>query len=155
MGKASEPTATMTHSVMIVASRFNDLVVHQLINGATDAWRRAHLPAKELKLVRCAGAWELPLLADAACAMEGCVGVVALGCIIKGETAHFDVVNAGACNGLMQVSLKHGKPVSLGVLAVDDLAQALDRAGGKLGNKGADAMHALLEQLDALKEMRA
>jgi 6,7-dimethyl-8-ribityllumazine synthase len=134
--------------IALIASRFNELVVERLVAGARDALLRHGIADGSLSLVRVPGAFELPLVAKQLAATGHYRGIVALGCVVRGDTAHFDYVAGGAANGLMQVSLAHGLPIGFGVLTVDTMEQALDRAGGKAGNKGADAALAVLEQLN-------
>lgn len=134
--------------IALLASRFNEVIVARLIEGARDLLLRHGVDDDQLTLVRVPGAFELPLTADKLAASGRYVAIVALGCVIRGDTAHFDYVAGGAANGLMQVALDHGLPVGFGVLTVDTLEQALDRAGGKAGNKGADAALAVIEQLN-------
>jgi 6,7-dimethyl-8-ribityllumazine synthase len=139
--------------IALLASRFNDLVVDRLIDGARDALLRHGVDDDDLSLIRVPGAFELPLTADKLAASGRFAAIVALGCVIRGDTAHFDYVAGGSANGLMQVALDHGLPVGFGVLTVDTLEQALDRAGGKAGNKGADAAMAVIEQLNLLAQL--
>ncbi|MBK8066878.1 MAG: 6,7-dimethyl-8-ribityllumazine synthase [Rhodanobacteraceae bacterium] len=139
--------------IALLASRFNELVVARLIDGARDALLRHGVADEQLTLVRVPGAFELPLTADKLAASGRFEAIVALGCVIRGDTAHFDYVAGGAANGLMQVSLDHGLPVGFGVLTVDTLEQALDRAGAKAGNKGADAALAVIEQLNLVRQL--
>jgi len=141
--------------IALLASRFNDLVVARLIDGAREALLRHGLGDDQLTLVRVPGAFELPPTADKLAASGRYAAIVALGCVIRGDTAHFDYVAGGAANGLMQVALDHGLPVGFGVLTVDTLEQALDRAGGKAGNKGAEAALTVVEQLDLLARLEA
>lgn len=148
-GDFSRPTGR----IALLASRFNDLVVSRLIEGAHDALIRHGIDDDDLSLIRVPGAFELPLTADKLAASGRYAAIVALGCVIRGDTAHFDYVAGGAANGLMQVALDHGLPVGFGVLTVDTLEQALDRAGGKAGNKGADAALAIVEQLNLLNQL--
>lgn len=143
--------STPSGRIALLASRFNELVVSRLIAGARDALLRHGVEDHDLTLVRVPGAFELPLTADRIAASGRYVAIIALGCVIRGDTAHFDYVAGGASNGLMQVSLTHRLPVGFGVLTVDTLEQALDRAGGKAGNKGADAALAVIEQLNLLQ----
>ncbi|MFO1493614.1 MAG: 6,7-dimethyl-8-ribityllumazine synthase [Lysobacterales bacterium] len=143
--------STPSGRIALLASRFNELVVSRLIAGARDALLRHGVEDHDLTLVRVPGAFELPLTADRLAASGRYVAIIALGCVIRGDTAHFDYVAGGASNGLMQVSLTHRLPVGFGVLTVDTLEQALDRAGGKAGNKGADAALAVIEQLNLLQ----
>ncbi len=141
--------------IALLASRFNELVVARLIDGARDALQRHGVAEEQLTLVRVPGAFELPLTADKLAASGRFEAIVALGCVIRGDTAHFDYVAGGAANGLMQVSLDHGLPVGFGVLTVDTLEQALDRAGAKAGNKGADAALAVIEQLNLVRQLES
>lgn len=146
-GDYSPPTGR----IALLASRFNDLVVTRLIDGARDALLRHGVEDHDLTLVRVPGAFELPLTADRLAASGRFVAIIALGCVIRGDTAHFDYVAGGAANGLMQVALDHSLPVGFGVLTVDTMEQALDRAGGKAGNKGAETALAIIEQLNLLQ----
>ena len=139
--------------IALLAARFNDLVVERLITGARDALVRHGVDEDALTLVRAPGAFELPLTAEKLAASGRYAAIVALGCVIRGDTAHFDYVAGGAANGLMQVSLDHGIPVGFGVLTTNTLEQALERAGGKAGNKGADAALAVIEQLNLLQQL--
>lgn len=141
--------------IALLASRFNELVVARLVEGARDALLRHGVAEAQLTLVRVPGAFELPPTADKLAGSGAFVGIVALGCVIRGDTAHFDYVAGGAANGLMQVALDHGLPVGFGVLTVDTLEQALDRAGGKAGNKGVDAAVAAIETASLLKSIRS
>lgn len=141
--------------IALLAARFNELVVARLIEGARDALLRHGVADEQLTLVRVPGAFELPLTADKLAASGRFDAIVALGCVIRGDTAHFDYVAGGASNGLMQVSLDHGLPVGFGVLTVDTLEQALDRAGAKAGNKGADAALAVIEQLNLVRQLES
>ena len=141
--------------IALLASRFNELVVARLIEGARDALLRHGVSDEQLTLVRVPSAFELPLTADKLAASGRFDAIVALGCVIRGDTAHFDYVAGGAANGLMQVSLDHGLPVGFGVLTVDTLEQALDRAGAKAGNKGADAALAVIEQLNLVRQLES
>lgn len=143
--------STPTGRIALLASRFNELVVTRLIAGARDALVRHGVQDHDLTLVRVPGAFELPLTAERIAASGRYVAIIALGCVIRGDTAHFDYVAGGASNGLMQVSLSHRLPLGFGLLTVDTLEQALDRAGGKAGNKGADAALAVIEQLNLLQ----
>lgn len=139
--------------IALLASRFNELIVERLVAGARDVLLRHGLESEQLTLVRAPGAFELPLLADRLAASGRYRAIVALGCVIRGDTAHFDYVAGGAANGLMRVSLDRGVPIGFGVLTVDTLEQALDRAGGKAGNKGAEAALAVIEQCHLLDQL--
>ena len=131
--------------VCLVASRFNALVVEPLIRGAEDALTRHGVKGDDITLVRVPGAWEIPW----ACRQIASAGkvdvIVALGAVVRGSTPHFDYVAGEVAKGVAQVSMSSGVIVTLGVLTTDTMEQALDRAGGKAGNKGADAALAALE----------
>jgi len=145
--------STPVGRIALLASRFNDLVVSRLIEGARDALLRHGVEESDLVLIRVPGAFELPLTADKLAASGRYEAIIALGCVIRGDTAHFDYVAGGAANGLMQVALDHGLPIGFGLLTTDSMEQALDRAGGKSGNKGADAALAVIEQLNLLQQL--
>ena len=145
--------STPVGRIALLASRFNDLVVSRLIEGARDALLRHGVEEVDLVLIRVPGAFELPLTADKLAASGRYAAIVALGAVVRGDTAHFDYVAGGAANGLMQVALDHGLPVGFGLLTTDSMEQALDRAGGKSGNKGADAALAVIEQLNLLQQL--
>lgn len=129
----------------LVASRFNSAVVDQLVAGAVDCLKRHGVDPADLTLVRVPGAWELPFALDRLAARGGFDGLVALGCVIRGETPHFDYVCSGATHGIARVSVDHGVPVGFGLLTCDTTPQAEARAGGKAGNKGWEAALATLE----------
>lgn len=142
---------TETLQVAIVASRFNSGVVDRLIQGAVKALTDQGLAPQGIALMRVPGAWELPLLAKRLADSGAFDGIIALGCVVRGETAHFDVIVNESGRGLMQVSLDSGVPISNGVLACEDEAQAIARAGGALGNKGEEAANALLELIGVIE----
>jgi 6,7-dimethyl-8-ribityllumazine synthase len=134
--------------IAIIASRFNELIVKELITGAHDVLLRHGLVDSQLTLVRVPGAYEIAHAAKLIAQSGKFHGIVALGCVIRGETAHFDYVAGASNSGLMNVSLEHVLPVGFGILTVDNLDQALARAGSKAGNKGAEAALAVLEQIN-------
>lgn len=128
----------------IVTARFNSEVTEKLEQGALHALRRMGVREEEIAVVRVPGAYEIPLAAMAL--MESEVdGVVALGAVVRGETSHYDSVCAAAERGCSDVQLDYGRPVGFGVLTCETMEQAFDRAGGKHGNKGADAAEATVE----------
>ncbi|GIX22511.1 MAG: 6,7-dimethyl-8-ribityllumazine synthase [Gammaproteobacteria bacterium] len=134
----------------LVAARFNAAVVDRLLEGALDALRRHGAADRQLTVLRVPGAFELPL-ASLRLAESGAVdAVIALGCVIRGDTPHFDYVCAESARGLMEAGLRSGVPVIFGVLTTDTLEQAEARAGGACGNKGADAACAAMEMLAVL-----
>ncbi|MDA8360870.1 MAG: 6,7-dimethyl-8-ribityllumazine synthase [Gammaproteobacteria bacterium] len=138
----------------VVVSRFNAIVGDRLLEGAVDALRRHGVAAERIRIVRVPGAFELPVTVKTMAQAGQYAALIALGVIIRGATPHFDFV-AGACvNGLSQVALDSKIPVALGVLTVDTLEQAMDRAGAKAGNKGAEAALCALEMADLLRRLR-
>ncbi len=139
--------------VCIVASRFNLMVTERLLEGALATLERRGVRADEVDIVRVPGAWELPLAAQAV-ATRGYDAIVALGCVIRGGTPHFEFVSRAALDGLRAVQLATGVPIGLGVLTTDDLAQALARSGGEVGHAGAQAVDAALEMADLVAALR-
>ncbi len=133
--------------VCVVASRFNRPVTDRLVKGAVGTLRGAGVGDEDLDVVRVPGAWELPWAARRA-ARAGYDGVVAVGCVVRGETAHFDYICEAATRGLGDLAAEGEVPVGLGVLTCDTAEQAYERAGGEQGNKGAEAAEAVLELAD-------
>jgi len=136
---------------VIVAARFNDFIVEPLIRGAVDALKRHGAGDKNIELVRVPGAFELPLVAKRLAQSKRYQAVIALGAVIKGATAHFDYVCGECASGLSRAALDTGVPVAFGVLTTDTIEQAIERAGSKGGNKGADAALVALELVNLLR----
>jgi 6,7-dimethyl-8-ribityllumazine synthase len=137
----------------IVASNFNEVVVGKLVDGALDCFRAHGIAEDDLLVAWVPGAFELPLVAKKLAESEQYDAVVCLGAVVRGETAHFGHVAGQAASGIQQAALETGIPIAFGVLATETLEQALDRAGGKHGNKGWDAAMAAMQMasvLDAL-----
>jgi 6,7-dimethyl-8-ribityllumazine synthase len=141
--------------VAIVAAQFNGAIVDRLVDGAIMALNQAGIPSSSIALVRVPGAWELPVIASALAETLAFDGIVALGCVIRGETAHFDVIANESARGLMQVGVEYALPIANGVLACENEQQALDRAGGAHGNKGAEAAQALIDSMGVVAAIRA
>jgi 6,7-dimethyl-8-ribityllumazine synthase len=131
--------------VAIVAARFNDFIVASLLQGATESWRRHGGRPQELTIVRVPGAFELPLAAKRLAASGKYAAVIALGCVIRGDTPHFDYVAAEAAAGLTRAALDTGIPVIFGVLTVENAEQAIERAALARMNKGGESMDVALE----------
>ena len=129
----------------IIASRWNPRITDALVDGARKALLSHEVPEAQLDVVRVPGALELPLAAQALARAGRHSALVALGCVVRGETRHYEHVADGCAQGLMQVSLEHALPVANGVLAVEKHADAQARAGGVHGNKGEEAALAALE----------
>lgn len=131
--------------VGVVVSRFNELVTDRLLSGALDGLRAAGVDDGDVRVAHVPGALEIPFAARALAADAGVDAVVALGCVVRGETAHFDIVAHESAAGLREVALATGVPVLNAILTTESMDQALDRAGGKGGNRGRDAAHAAVE----------
>lgn len=136
--------------VVLIAARFNASLVDQLIAGATDAWRSHGGDPSRLLVERVPGAFELPLAAKMFAASGGVDAVVALGCVIRGDTPHFDYVAGECARGLMDAGLATGVPVIFGVLTTETLAQAEERADVTRMNKGRESLEAALEMIHLL-----
>ena len=139
--------------VAIVAARFNSLIVDRLVEGAVDQLVRHGVASDDITLVRVPGAFELPLAARRIATAGKHAGIVAVGAVIRGATPHFDYVAGQCASGIAAVMNELGVPVGFGVLTVDSIEQALERAGTKAGNKGADAALTVLEMMDLLDRL--
>ncbi len=137
--------------VGLVVSRFNSLITDQLLAGAVDTLRRHGVADGDLDVFRCPGTFELPALLRRVVASGRHDAVIALGAVIRGGTPHFEYVAGEATKGVAQVALEAGCAVTMGVLTCDTMEQALERAGVKAGNKGAEAAMAAIEQAQVLK----
>ncbi|MFP4606547.1 MAG: 6,7-dimethyl-8-ribityllumazine synthase [Thiohalospira sp.] len=135
----------------LVVGRFNDFIVDRLRGAAVDTLRRHGAREADMEEVLVPGAWELPMAARRLLRARDLDGVIALGCVIRGGTPHFDYVAGECTKGLAAVSMEEDRPVSFGVLTVDTIEQAIERAGTKAGNKGAEAAMAAIETANALK----
>jgi len=133
---------------VLVAGRFNGFVVEALVNGARDTLVRHGVAADAIDLVRVPGAWEIPQAAQRLAKSGKYAAVIALGAVIRGATPHFDYVAGEAAKGLAAAAHDSGVPVAFGVLTTDTIEQAIERAGTKAGNKGADAALAALEMVN-------
>ena len=138
----------------IVVARFNSFITDRLLAGALDALKRSGAPLDSIEIVKVPGSWELPLTAKTLAATKKYAAIIALGAVIRGDTPHFDYVANQAASGLAAVALETGVPVSFGVLTTNTVEQAIDRAGGKSGNKGSDAAITAIEMADVLRRLR-
>ncbi|GAB1534910.1 6,7-dimethyl-8-ribityllumazine synthase [Geovibrio sp. ADMFC3] len=136
----------------IVASRFNDFITQPLINGAVDALVRHNTDEKNIDLFKVPGAFEIPLAAQKLALSKKYDAVITLGAVIRGATPHFDFVAAEVSKGVAKVALDTGVPVIFGVLTTDTIEQAVERAGTKSGNKGADCAMGALELVNLFKD---
>jgi 6,7-dimethyl-8-ribityllumazine synthase len=141
--------------VALVAARFNDFIVEPLIRGALDALKRHGATEKQVEIVRVPGAFDLPLVVRKLALSRRYDALIALGAVVRGETPHFDYVAGECASGLARIALESGVPVAFGVLTTETMQQAVDRAGGKAGNKGADAALAAVEMANVLRRLDA
>jgi 6,7-dimethyl-8-ribityllumazine synthase len=137
----------------LVVSRFNSFVVESLLAGALDALKRHGADDADLTVVRVPGAFEMPLAIERIAAKGGYDAILAIGAVIRGGTPHFEYVAGECVKGIAHVSLKHGIPVAFGVLTVDTIEQAIERAGTKAGNKGAEAAMSAIEMVSLLRQL--
>jgi 6,7-dimethyl-8-ribityllumazine synthase len=145
----------LTGKIVIACARFNPEVTQKLLQGAKEALAASGISSNTIMVLECPGAVELPILLKNALLREDVMGGIALGCVIQGETKHFDYV-AGECSrGLMQVMLELNKPITFGVLTTMDEAQAHARAGEGATNKGYECAEVLLEMLETIQQVRA
>lgn len=138
----------------LVASRFNEFIVSRLVGGAIDTLVRHGCAEGDITEVWVPGSWEIPMTARALAESGRYDAVICLGCVMRGDTPHFEYVAAEAAKGIAQVSMDTGVPVVFGVLTTDTLDQAIERAGTKAGNKGADAAMAAIEMANLLPQLR-
>ena len=131
--------------IAVVGSRFNETITKQLVDGALDCLKRHGVPDEFVTIAWVPGAFELPAAAKRLASSGEVDAVVCIGAVIRGDTAHFDLVAGHAMNGIGRVALETGVPVTAGVLTTETVEQAADRAGGKMGNKGFEAAMAALE----------
>ena len=137
----------------VLITRFNDFVVEPLLRGALDALKRHGAADKQIEIVRVPGAFDLPVAARKLALSRRYEALIALGAVIRGQTPHFDYVAGECASGLARIALESGVPIAFGVLTTDTMEQAVDRAGGKAGNKGADAALAALEMANLLRRL--
>ena len=147
------PRAPATRRVALVVSRYHELITGKLLDGARRACREHGVSDDAVDVLWAPGAFELPVVAEATATTGRYAAIVALGCVIRGETPHFDYVAGEAARGLGNVALAHRIPVGFGVLTVETQEQALARAGGAAGNKGFEAAEAALATADLLTQL--
>ena len=142
-----------SQKVAIINARFNHFITDRLVEGAKDAYIRHGGDEANLDLILVPGAFEVPFALEKALASGKYDAVCCLGAVIRGATPHFDYVSAEATKGVASVTLKYGKAVTFGVLTVNSIEQAIERAGTKAGNKGGEAMVGLIEMMNLYKAM--
>ncbi|MEA3292604.1 MAG: 6,7-dimethyl-8-ribityllumazine synthase [Pseudomonadota bacterium] len=138
----------------LVAGRFNDFITERLVEGANDALRRHGLGEDDIDCVWVPGAFEIPATARALLQRGGYQAVIALGCVIRGATPHFDYVAGQCASGIARLNLEQETPVIFGVLTTDTIEQAIERAGTKAGNKGSEAALTALEMASLLRRLQ-
>lgn len=149
-GDFSSPNANFA----LIVARFNGFIVDSLLAGAIDALRRHGVPDANLTIIKVPGAFELPLVAKRVAETGKYDAIIALGAVIRGSTPHFDYVAGECAKGLGQVGMNQDLPVVFGVLTTDSIEQAIERAGTKAGNKGADAAMTALELCSLLRKLQ-
>ena len=137
--------------VGIVASRFNEIIVNKLLGGAVDGLVRHGVEEDNITAAWVPGAFEIPLAADKMAASGKYDAVIAVGAVIRGSTSHYDYVCAEVSKGVAQASVKNGVPVMFGVITTDNIEQAIERAGSKAGNKGAECAAGAIEMVNLLR----
>lgn len=137
----------------IVASRFNEFIVDSLIKGAVHCLRQHGAADADIELIRVPGAFDMPVVVDKVAASRRVDGIVALGAVIRGGTPHFEYVAGECVRGIAAAGRKHGIPVGFGILTVDTIEQAIERAGSKAGNKGEEAALAVIETVNLLRRI--
>jgi len=137
----------------LVVARFNSFIVESLLDGAIDALKRHGAKEADITVVRVPGAFELPLALEKIASGDKYDAIVALGAVIRGGTPHFDFVAGECVKGMAQVTLKHAVPIAFGVLTTDTIEQAVERAGTKAGNKGAEAALSAIEMVNVLRQL--
>jgi 6,7-dimethyl-8-ribityllumazine synthase len=138
----------------IVVSRFNSFITERLLGGALDALTRTGANPDDVDIVKVPGSWELPVAAREIANQKRHHAIIALSCVIRGETPHFDYIAGEVAKGLSQIAGESGVPVAFGVLTTNTLEQAIDRAGAKSGNKGFDAAMSAVEMANLMRRLR-
>ena len=139
--------------IAIINGRFNHIITDRLVEGAKDAFIRHGGDESNLDLILVPGAFEIPFALTKALQSNKYDAICCVGAVIRGATPHFDYISAEATKGIASATMKHGIPVSNGVLTTDTIEQAIERAGSKVGNKGAEAMISIIEMLDLYSKM--
>lgn len=140
--------------IAIVMSLFNEFIGQKLLEGALSTLKENGVDDDSIDLVKVPGAFELPVTADKLASSNKYNAIICLGAVIKGGTPHFEYVSGAAANGILNVSLKYGIPVMFGVLTTNTIEQAMERSGGKDGNKGKDVALAALEIIDVMNKIK-
>lgn len=139
--------------IALLVARFNSFVVESLLSGAVDTLKRHGAKEHDLQIIRVPGAFEMPLAAKRLAATKRYDAIIALGAVIRGGTPHFEYVAGECTKGISSVSMQYDIPIAFGVLTVDSIEQAIERAGTKVGNKGAEAAMSTIEMINLLNEI--
>lgn len=137
----------------VVVSRWNSFITERMLSGAMDALVRHGAKEEDVEIVRVPGTWEIPLAAQRLARSGSYDAVACVGCLIRGATPHFEYLAAEVTKGLAQIALDTGVPVTYGIITVENLEQAIERAGSKAGNKGAEAAMAAIEMANLLRQL--
>ena len=141
--------------ISIIISRFNEFINQNLLNGAVDTLKRiGQIKEENILVIKVPGAYELPLIAKNIANLKKYNAIIALGTIIKGNTSHSIYISQEVSAGLAKVSLKHNIPISFGILTTDNIEQAIERSGSKMGNKGIEAALCALEMINIIKKIK-
>jgi len=138
----------------LLVTRFNSLITERLLAGALDALARTGCRDEDIEIIKAPGSWELPVVVRQLAGTKKYDAIICLGAIIRGDTPHFEYIAAEVSKGLAQTAMEFGLPVAFGVLTCDTLEQAIDRAGGKSGNKGFDAAMSAVEMGNLMRRLR-
>lgn len=138
--------------IAIVVSRFNSFISERLLEGALEALQKTGAQDADLSVYKVPGSFEVPLVAKKVAKAKTADGILCLGALVRGDTPHFDYLSAEVMKGLAQIAMEDGVPVAFGILTVDTVEQAIERAGTKAGNKGYDAAFSLVETMNLIKE---
>jgi len=139
--------------IALVAARFNEFIVDSLVKGAQDVLVRHGAKESDIHLIKVPGAFEMPVVIKHLAAKDDYDAIVGLGAVIRGSTPHFDYISASVTNGIAKVALDSGKPITNGVITVNSIEQAIERAGTKAGNKGAEAALGAVEMVAVLRQL--
>lgn len=145
--------STPTGRFAVIAARFNSVVVDRLLEGAVSGLKRHGVPEANIDVVHVPGSYEIPLIAQKLGKSNKYAAIVCLGAVIRGDTDHYDYVAGAAANGIANAALNSGVPVIFGILTCDTMEQAVNRAGGKAGNKGYEAAVTAIEMANLLRKL--
>ncbi len=142
------------HKIAIVLSLFNEFIGQKLLDGALKCLKENNVNEENIDLIKVPGAFEIPVTAERLASIKKYDAIICLGAVIRGDTPHFEYIAKAASSGILQVSIKYSLPVIFGILTTNTIEQAMERAGGKDGNKGWDAAVTALEMADLMKKLK-